>query len=174
MGVEFEGVTLRQKKKQELANEDPFADILSPKASCRLRWSQELNPLYDYIKGFKADGVKLYDSSPVSKLLHSTVANNMEGGATNKPPSVILEDEGEHFEERESVSDDTQSVWSQDTMQSPTSLCSFGENGNTTLGEPIPKVRKYRHPRYVARAAPSSNESCMCSVYEIKIPAHTV
>lgn len=167
MGVEFEGVTLRQKKKQELANEDPFADILSPKASCRLRWSQELNPLYDYIKGFKADGVKLYDSSPVSKLLHSTVANNTEGGATNKPPSVILEDEGEHFEERESVSDDTQSVWSQDTMQSPTSLYSFGENGNTTLGEPIPKVRKYRHPRYGARAAPSS-------VYEIKIPAHTV
>ena len=122
----FEGVTLRQKRRIE----DPFADLLSPKASARLRWSQELNPLFDY-RGFKADGVKLYDSSPVSKLLQSTMATTLEGGggAPGKPPSIILEDEGEQERAGSSVSyDDTQSEISIDTMQSPTSPCSsFGE-----------------------------------------------
>ena len=119
----YDGVTLRQKKR--IVEEDPFADLLSPKACSRLRWSQELNPLYDYIKGFKADGVKLYDSSPVSKLLLSTNASNIEGGlgggASGKPPSVIIEDEGEGFEEP--ADDDSLSMLSmtsQDTVNSPT------------------------------------------------------
>lgn len=142
MKAQYQGVILRQKKKQQL--EDPFADLLlSPKSSGRLRWSQELNPLYDYIKGFKADGVKLYDSSPMSKLLHSTTASSVEGvagggGTLGKPPSIILEDEGEQ-ERAWSVSDDAQSVGSYDTIQSPTSLCSsFGESEEgSTLGEDI-------------------------------------
>lgn len=119
--IEFTGVTLRQKKRLE----DPFADLLSPKSSARLRWSQEMNPLYDYVRGFKADGVKLYDSSPMSKLLQSTMASNLEGGAPGKPPSIILEDEGEQERACSSVSEDTQSVGSLDTVQSPTP--SYGE-----------------------------------------------
>ena len=116
-GEAYKGVVLR-KKKQRPELEDPFADLLlSPKASSRLRWSQELNPLYEYIKGFKADGVKLYDSAPTSKLLQSTTAASLEGGGTpGKPPSVILEVEGEggEGEEGRACSADTQSIGSQD------------------------------------------------------------
>lgn len=136
--VTFEGVTLRQKKRQQHL-EDPFAELLtSPKAASRLRWSQELNPLYDYIKGFKAEGVKLYDSSPVSKLLLSSTAAGKEGGGKPplvKPPSIILEDEGE--EGAYSVSDDVLSMGSLDTPTSPCS--SFGEDG-TGSEEGITKV----------------------------------
>lgn len=136
------GVVMRPKKKQV---EDPFADLLSPKSSARLRWSQELNPLYDYVRGFKADGVRLYDSSPASKLLQSTTAASLEGGGagggapSNKPPSVIIEDEGEHERAYSAVSEDTQSVCSQDTVQSPTSpSSSVGDlEGEGSLGEAI-------------------------------------
>ena len=95
----FEGVVLRRK------HLDPFADILGSSSS-RLRWSQELNPLYDYIKGYKiSEGVKLYDSP--SKLLESTKASDIFGhgrssltsgdneSTNHKPPSIIVEEEFE-------------------------------------------------------------------------------
>ena len=163
-GITHKGVVLRKKRQQQHL-EDPFAALLSsPKASSRLRWSQELNPLYDYIKGFKAEGVKLYDSTPVSKLLQST-SSSMEGGTPGKPPSVILEAfEGEGDERLPSVSEcegdtqsvssldaqsmdaqsmdtqsmDSQSIWSQDAMYSPTSPSPLnGDRG----GLAVPKVR---------------------------------
>ena len=140
------GVMLRDKKKESLIS-DPFADIMSPKSASRLRWSQELNPLYDYIKGFKvSEGVKLYDSTP-SKLVKSAKAassgegvigngdseeKEAGGGGANsngKPPSMIMEEEGDD-EEISSIwdaeilsnfSQDTMSMVSQDTEQSPTS-----------------------------------------------------
>ena len=138
----FPPVKLRYKKKEEIAS-DPFADLLSPKSASRLRWSQELNPLYDYIKGFKVtDGVKMYDSTP-SKLVQSSKAttgsggggggDNGEGagggGANGKTPSMIMEEEGEEDElgsvcwegDLSEFSQDTMSVTSQDTQQSPTS-----------------------------------------------------
>lgn len=137
------GVKLRNKKKEDVMACDPFADLLSPKSASRLRWSQELNPLYDYIKGFKiSDSVKLYDSTP-SKLVQSTkaplensgneeVGADEEGGVASngKPPSMIIEEEGEDDElgsvcwEGDILSEfsqDTMSVTSQDTQQSPTS-----------------------------------------------------
>lgn len=92
----FEQVKLREKRKKI----DPFADLLSPGANIRLRWSQELNPLYDYIRGFKiSDGVKLYDTP--SKLLESANASDLTGGHQERTsfkgtPSVIVEEESEY------------------------------------------------------------------------------
>ena len=94
------GVILRKRNKHL----DPFADILgSPHAAARLRWSQELNPLYDYIKGYKiSESVKLYDSP--SKLLKSTNASDLQrkstdggelGGGRAPAPSIIVEEESE-------------------------------------------------------------------------------
>ncbi len=129
----FEQVKLRDKKRPQ---HDPFADLLSPKANARLRWSQELNPLYDIIKGFKiSDGVKLYDTP--SKLLESTRASNLIGShserASYKSPSVIVEDEGEYdpIDQRTSPSESVPysppgetsrptSSFSEDTSLSPT------------------------------------------------------
>ncbi len=87
----YESVKLRQKK------HDPFADLLSPQSKARLRWSQELNPLYDIIKGFKvSDGVKLYDTRP-SMLLESSRASDIVNApldrSSYKTPSVIMEEE---------------------------------------------------------------------------------
>ena len=88
---------LREKRKKI----DPFADLLSPGANIRLRWSQELNPLYDYIRGFKiSDGVKLYDTP--SKLLESANASDLTSGGHQErssykgTPSVIVEEESEY------------------------------------------------------------------------------
>ncbi len=98
-------VKLRQKK------HDPFADLLNPQSKARLRWSQELNPLYDIIKGFKvSDGVKLYDTTP-SKLLESSRAsdsgNTPSDRSSYKTPSVIIEEESSSFEQAVPPSDST-------------------------------------------------------------------
>ena len=98
----FEQVKLREKKQR--SQQDPFAELLSPKATARLRWSQELNPLYDYIRGFKiSDGVKLYDTTP-SKLLESssdrTKKEVSDEKTSYKPfPEVIMEEELENRED---------------------------------------------------------------------------
>lgn len=141
--IKYEGVVLRRRKQQE----DPFAELLSPRSSNRLRWSQELNPLYDYIKGFKADGVRLYDSSPVSKLMLSATAGSLEGrkvagGVHNKPPSVIVEEEGEHSEWflGKAGNEDTLSEISSEMPSSPSpSLPSIGSEGDSLCGT-LPKV----------------------------------
>lgn len=96
-------VVFRKRNRHHL---DPFADILgSAHAAARLRWSQELNPLYDYIKGYKiSESVKLYDSP--SKLLKSTNASDLHrksadggelggGGGRVSAPSIIVEEESE-------------------------------------------------------------------------------
>lgn len=58
-----EGVVRRRwsKKSDEF---DPFMDLLfAPPSKSRLRWSQELNPLYDYILGGKVSPAVGYDST---------------------------------------------------------------------------------------------------------------
>ena len=95
------GIVLRKRNRHL----DPFADLLgSAHAAARLRWSQELNPLYDYIKGYKiSESVKLYDSP--SKLLKSANASDIHrksaeggelgGGGRAPAPSIIVEEESE-------------------------------------------------------------------------------
>ena len=57
-----EGVVMRHKPTSN-DTADPFADLLSaPPSKSRLRWSQELNPLYDYIRGIKISPKIGYDS----------------------------------------------------------------------------------------------------------------
>ena len=163
--TEFEGVTLRQKKKDKLITEDPFADLLSPKHASRLRWSQELNPLYDYIKRFKmADGVKMYDSNPPSKLVQSSSAagimvEGMEERASVKLPSMIMEEEeGEEGsvlswdpgDTLSVTSQDTISLMSQDTQHSPTSPTSScgGEGFGDTLSV-LGRVSWHRYPSQI-------------------------
>ena len=71
---------------------DPFADILSAPRSM-LRWSQELNPLYDYIKGIKiSDDVKLYDVPSIATVSHEAPPP----APPTKPPSIILEEDSDH------------------------------------------------------------------------------
>ena len=135
--ADFTGVTLRQKKKQELMTADPFADIMSPKSASRLRWSQELNPLYEYIKRFKiSDGVKMYDSTPSKLVQHKSatgvIEEETEDEGDDKEQSVIMEgDEGDEecsilgWDPSDTMSltssQDTISLMSQDTQHSPTS-----------------------------------------------------
>ena len=58
-----EGVIMRQKSSTSDDSPDPFVDLLSaPPNKSRLRWSQELNPIYDYIKGVKISPKLGYDS----------------------------------------------------------------------------------------------------------------
>jgi len=98
--IHFEQVKLREKKR---SSHDPFAELLSPTSNPRLRWSQELNPLYDYIKGFKvSDGVRLYDNQP-SKLMESSKASDLQQGIErpNNKPGVIMEEDSEYLSSRE-------------------------------------------------------------------------
>ena len=96
-------VVLRPKKKRMPS--DPFADILgTPQAVSRLRWSQELNPIYDFIKGIKisesisSQDIKLYDVTPAARKASSEEGGNAvakDSPLTMKPPSIILEEEPE-------------------------------------------------------------------------------
>ena len=80
---------------------DPFEDLLgSPQAVARLRWSQELNPLYDYIRGMKISesfssqdkGIKLYSTGPPVTPRGNANAVGSSGKKMKKVPSVILEE----------------------------------------------------------------------------------
>lgn len=91
------GVVRRKKKSSNQRKEsDPFEDLLgTPQAVARLRWSQELNPLYDLIKGMKITesitsqdkGIKLYAASSPS-----ITAASSGGKKIKKLPSVIFEE----------------------------------------------------------------------------------
>ena len=93
-------VVLRRKKRTAA---DPFADLLgTPQAVSRLRWSQELNPLYDYIRGIKisesissTQDIKLYDFTPATRKSPGDYTPAKESPLTMKPPSVIIEEESE-------------------------------------------------------------------------------
>jgi hypothetical protein len=70
--LDHSGVVRRQKKNPQWTDFDPFEDLLgTPQAIARLRWSQELNPLYDLIRGMRISesmssqeqGMKLYSAS---------------------------------------------------------------------------------------------------------------
>lgn len=93
---------MRQKKERPQVESDPFEDLLgTPQAVTRLRWSQELNPLYDYIKGMRITesissqntGIKLYSATT---MLNPENKNDTPRGngslKLKKPPSVILEE----------------------------------------------------------------------------------
>ena len=116
---QLEGDVVLRKRNKHL---DPFADILnSSHGAGRLRWSQELNPLYDYIKGYKiSESVKLYDSP--SKLLKSANASDLhrksapvgERGSRLAPPSIIVEEESESSS-REQTCSPSESQGEEDT-----------------------------------------------------------
>ena len=90
----------RQKKNSTHKESDPFEDLLgTPQAVARLRWSQELNPLYDLIKGMKITesissqdkGIRLYSTDTSSDAEKSKpVASSMK--KLKKLPSVIFEE----------------------------------------------------------------------------------
>ena len=82
---------------------DPFEDLLgTPQAVARLRWSQELNPLYDYIRGMKISesissqdtGIKLYSTGPPVTPRGNAMVGSVgsSGKKMKKVPSVILEE----------------------------------------------------------------------------------
>ena len=109
----------RQKKSPQRSDSDPFEDLLgTPQAIARLRWSQELNPLYDLIKGMKISesissheqGIKLYSSVPDAdstkkmKKMPSTIFEESEtspkhGGDANATVPVITHTFPEQEEE---------------------------------------------------------------------------
>ena len=96
-------MVLRQKKEHPQVESDPFEDLLgTPQAVTRLRWSQELNPLYDYIKGMRITesitsqntGIKLYSATTMLSPENSKNETPKGNGSLKlkKPPSVILEE----------------------------------------------------------------------------------
>ena len=98
--LDHSGVVRRQKKNNSQQESDPFEDLLgTPQAVTRLRWSQELNPLYDYIRGMKITesissqerGIKLYSANSADG---KTVPGGGCGGGKKlkKLPSVIFEE----------------------------------------------------------------------------------
>lgn len=98
----IQGEVVRRRKKNQVES-DPFEDLLgTPQAIARLRWSQELNPLYDSIKGMRIidsigeTDVKFYfadeaggagDKSCVEQRPDFTGTRKMK-----KLPSMILEE----------------------------------------------------------------------------------
>ena len=61
-GSGAEGVVLRQRPKK--SDDDPFMDLFfGQPCKSRLRWSKELNPLYDYILGGKVSPAVGYDAT---------------------------------------------------------------------------------------------------------------
>ena len=86
------GVVFRQKKNVAHRNEsDPFEDLLgTPQAVARLRWSQELNPLYDLIKSMKIS--ESISSQEKGIKFYSTSAPDNGGKKMKKLPSVIFEE----------------------------------------------------------------------------------
>lgn len=77
--TQLEGVVLRRKPSGEsIGDGDPFVDLLTaPTRKSRLRWSQELNPIYDYIRGIKV--------SP-------TVGYDLSGSLATTPENIIREE----------------------------------------------------------------------------------
>ena len=128
----FEQVKLREKKRPKA---DPFAELLNNQASARLRWSQELNPLYDIIKGFKvSDAVKLYDTP--SKLLESANASDLVGAADKpeernsyKPSSAVIVEEDEQglSSREETISPSDASLYSPPASDTSRPTSSFSE-----------------------------------------------
>ena len=58
-----EGIVFRVKKEN---GNDPFADLLlAPPSKSHLRWSQELNPIYDYTRGMKVSPAIAYEASSI-------------------------------------------------------------------------------------------------------------
>lgn len=137
--VHFEEVKLREKKS------DPFLDLLSV-GTTRLRWSQELNPLYDYIKGFKiSDGVKLYDTP--SKLTQSINASDVakdgqQQRSNYKSTTSVIVEETELEGNRPFSREDTYSP-SESSAYSPTdSRPSSSFNNTTNTISPMAYSRK--------------------------------
>lgn len=85
-------------KKDSNSSDDPLADFLSVRTN--LRWSQNLNPIYDNIKGMKISPAVAYEAS--SLLAKQDQAIPEEGDHTLCPS-------GRTTEERESVSSDRRS-----------------------------------------------------------------
>ena len=88
-----EPIVIRRKSKDAA---DPFVDLLSaPPNKSRLRWSQELNPIYDYVKGVKI--------SP--KLGYDSLATNTENTILEEDTSVTEDTTSVCSSERRSSSD---------------------------------------------------------------------
>ena len=88
-----EPIVIRRKSKD---TPDPFVDLLSaPPNKSRLRWSQELNPIYDYVKGVKI--------SP--KIGYDSLATNSENTIQEEEASVTEDTTSVCSSERRSSSD---------------------------------------------------------------------
>ena len=98
-----EGVVLRGKKSND---SDPFADLLTaPSNKSHLRWSQELNPLYDYIRGTKVKPSVGYD---ISRNADDTIVEE---------PSSPFEDQFMGSENASIGSEDQSSIGSGDHFE---------------------------------------------------------
>lgn len=86
-GVNEEGVVMRKKSNDSVSDgTDPFADLLlAPPNKSRLRWSQELNPIYDYVKGVKISPKIGYDSlatTPENTIQEEDVSFSIEDSSS--------------------------------------------------------------------------------------------
>ena len=101
-----EGVVSRRRPKKS-DDSDPFMDLLfAPPSASRLRWSQELNPLYDYILGGKVSPAIGYDATlaptPENAVLEDDVRDarplESDDNSSLGTPSEISNDS--HFYDR--------------------------------------------------------------------------
>ena len=87
-----QGGVVRREKRTSVRNEsDPFEDLLgTPQAISRLRWSQELNPLYDLIRGMKISESISFQEGGIK--LYSAGVPDAESRKMKKMPSTIFEE----------------------------------------------------------------------------------
>ena len=92
--LDHSGIVRRRKKKKnnpQRNESDPFEDLLgTPQAIARLRWSQELNPLYDLIRGMKIS--ESISSQEQGIMLYSASAPDSDSKKLKKMPSTIFEE----------------------------------------------------------------------------------
>ena len=78
-------------KKDSSSSDDPFADFFSGKS--HLRWSQDLNPIYDNIKGMKISPAVAYEASSLLAKRDQAIPEEDDTGSSGRAGS-----------ERESIS----------------------------------------------------------------------
>ncbi|KAL5516767.1 hypothetical protein EMCRGX_G002176 [Ephydatia muelleri] len=155
--------SLASKGEGEGEEPDPFEELMTrPTASSRLRWSQELNPLYDYFKGAKFtqkmasldyvlyENAQEENTTPTSATTTTSSTEGEEPSSTAQgvEPDVVVEgnddmpEEGREGEEASLIADQTMAA------EDPgTSLATAGEVVGVAMSSPTEATPSSTLPR---------------------------
>ena len=166
---------------------DPFEELLkAPSSKSNLRWSQELNPLYDYVRGGKVSPLCGYEvPSPLSKAIkktHSPIEEEgpLEEGADGTKERLSSQSEPQDYEEAvTSPVERSGSIGSRPRSQVYQEIDDAGghrEVQSATISTPFRRVKTELSPRFASprlgkRALPNQRHKTQC-VDDSNAPQH--